>query len=204
MPQMSFERLAELVANRDTGTTSTTGEAAPCRVVAVDGMSGSGKSTFAIRLADQLGAPIVSTDAFVPGWSGLRTSIDLLVEWILVPLARGEQARWRRYDWEAAAPGGWETVPVSTFLVIEGCGVGVPAAARLLSYLVFVDTPDHQRQRRIRRRSDWAVYAPHAEHWAEQEAALQVGAGSIERAQLVVDNSDDAQTDDPARSFTYR
>jgi hypothetical protein len=88
--------------------------------------------------------------------------------------------------------------------VVEGCGVGVPAAARLLSFLIWVDVPVEQRQRRIRQRSDWAAYAPHADHWAEQEEALQAGARSIDRADLVVDNSDDGRTDDPNSSFTYR
>jgi hypothetical protein len=57
------------------------------RVIGIDGMSGSGKSGFARRLAAELGASVLGVDDLVPGWDALAESVSLLTEWVLRPLA---------------------------------------------------------------------------------------------------------------------
>jgi uridine kinase len=160
----------------------------PC-VVGIDGMSGAGKSGFALRLAAELKAPVLSTDDLVPGWDGLAESIGLLTDWVLRPLTAGRPARWRRYDWLAGQPGEWVDLGACEYLIVEGCCAGLPEAARYLSYLVWIDAPLDERRRRLARRADWPAYAPHADNWARQEKELQSGALTPERADLVVDNS---------------
>jgi hypothetical protein len=115
------------------------------RIVGVDGMSGAGETGFAQRLAAELGAPCLCTDDFVPGWDGLEESVRLLVNWVLRPLAEGRPARWQRYDWMTGCPGDWVGLPGTEFVVVEGCCVGLPAAAAYLSYLVWVETQPAQR-----------------------------------------------------------
>jgi cytidylate kinase len=56
------------------------------RVVAIDGRSGSGKTSLAAALRDQLQAPIVSLEDLYGGWDGLERGIDLLVASVLEPL----------------------------------------------------------------------------------------------------------------------
>ncbi|MGW1927000.1 uridine kinase family protein, partial [Streptomyces massasporeus] len=71
----------------------------PVRLIAVDGHAGSGKSTLAARLSAALGdAPVLHLD-------DLATHEELF-EWtgrlrdqVLDPLARGESASYRPYDW---------------------------------------------------------------------------------------------------------
>lgn len=159
------------------------------RIVGVDGMSGAGKTGFAQRLAAELGAPCLCTDDFVPGWDGLEESVRLLVNWVLRPLAEGRPARWQRYDWMAGCPGDWVELPGAELVVVEGCCVGLPAAAAYLSYLVWVETQPAQRQLRVQRRPDWYFYGPFADGWSRQESALQAGSRTAERADVVVDNS---------------
>jgi hypothetical protein len=173
-----------------------------CLVVGIDGMSGAGKSTFADHFATALGSPCLRMDELVPGWGGLAASIDALVDNVLVPLERGEPARWRRYDWAADQLGEWVALADSATLVVEGCGVGLDAPARLLSYLIWVDTPAPERSRRLRYRGDWAEYEPFYDQWAAQEAALGDRTGTPRRADLVVDNSDRATA--PPGSFAWR
>jgi hypothetical protein len=180
---MTFGRLAALIA----GLPNPHGER--CLIVGVDGMSGSGKSDFARRLAGELAAPVLSIDDLVPGWDGLAASTGLLTDWVLRPLAAGQPARWRKYDWLAGAPGEWADLDPGDFLVVEGCCAGRFPAASYLSYLVWLDVPAAERRRRLERRPDWAAYAPFAGRWARQEAALQARAGTAGRADLVVDNS---------------
>jgi uridine kinase len=180
---MTFEALAQSIrARRRPGGDR-------CLVVGVDGLSGAGKTSFAARLSAELSAPCVSADGLVPGWDGLEASLGTLVVSILEPLARGEAGRWRRFDWVENRPAEWIDVPTCDVLVIEGCCVGVPPVAAYLSYLVWIETPADDRRRRLQEREDWVHYAPHFDRWSQQESALQAGAGTPDRADLVVDNS---------------
>ncbi len=195
---MTFEALAESIrARRRPGDRR-------CLVVGVDGLSGAGKTTFAARLSAELSVPSVSSDALVPGWDGLEASLVAVAEWILDPLARGEPGRWRRFDWVEDRPAEWVDVPVSDVLVVEGCCVGVPPVADYLSYLVWLDTPADDRLRRLQAREDWAHYAPNFDRWSKQEWALQAGAGTADRADLVVDNSGPAGDDPWGDRFARR
>ncbi len=74
--------------------------------------------------------------------------------------------------------GGMDRRTVCDVLVIEGCCVGVPPVAAYLSFLVWLDTPAHDRRRRLEAREDWVHYAPHFDGWSQQESALQDGAGT--------------------------
>jgi len=171
------------------------------RVVGVDGMSGSGKSGFARRLAAELGAPVLSVDDLVPGWDALAESVTLLSDWVLRPLAAGRPARWRRFDWVADRPGEWAGIEPGDFLVVEGCCVGLPPAAAELSYLIWIDIAAAERRRRLERRPDWGAYRPFAERWARQENALQADADTPGRADLVVDNNERSRDGDWADGF---
>jgi uridine kinase len=161
-----------------------------CLVVGVDGMSGAGKTSFAHRLSTELSVPCIGSDEMVSGWDGLAASLEALVTWVLDPLARGEPGRWRRFDWVEGRPAEWIEVPALDLLVIEGCCVGVPPVGDHLSYLVWLDTPEAERRRRLAARDDWDSYAPYFDIWKAQESALQAGARTEDRADLVVDNTE--------------
>jgi uridine kinase len=192
---LTFGALAEAIRAHGAAESGGRGNPPPAarasrpRVVGIDGMSGAGKSEFALRLARELEAPVLSTDDLVPGWDGLAESIRLLIDWVLRPLAEGRPASWRRYDWLAGEPGKWVDLDPGDYLVVEGCCAGLPQAASYLSYLVWIDAPADERRRRLIRRADWSAYAPHADSWARQEKELQSGALTPERANLIVDNS---------------
>jgi hypothetical protein len=182
---LTFRQLAEVIRTLDRGAGNTGGT-----IVGVDGLSGAGKSGFALRLARELRAPVLSTDDLVPGWDGLAESVGLLTDRVLRPLAAGRPARWRRYDWVAGQPGDWTDLDPGGCLVVEGCCAGLPRPASYLSCLIWIEAGQGERRRRLAQRADWAAYAPHADNWARQEAALQARARTAGRADLVVDNSE--------------
>jgi hypothetical protein len=173
-------------------------------IVAVDGFSGSGKSYFARRLADELDANLINTDDFVPGWDGLAASIDLLERWILSPLSRGEAARWQRYDWEAMQTSEWVDVPTTPVLIVEGCGVGARGLSNYYSYVVWVNADESLRLDRLPQRFDWEMYRPFVEIWAEQEKELRAGDDVAGRADLVVENGERPEWFDARTSFLQK
>lgn len=154
-------------------------------VVAVDGPSGSGKSVLGAVAARDLGAGLVRMDDLFPGWDGLAAAPGLLAEQVLAPLARGERAAYRRWDWHQD---GWAEeveVPAGEVLVVEGCGSSVRPAAELVDVAVWVEAPRELRLRRGLAR-DGESYRPHWQRWADQEAALYAADRTRERADVVV------------------
>ncbi len=168
------------------------------RVVAVEGRSGSGKSTVAERLRAALvargeAASVLPMEDLYPGWHGLERAPGLLVEWVLEPLRSGGRARWRRYDWERGGFGAREAEPPGPVasggvLVVEGCGSGARAVRPYLDLTVWVDAPRAVRERRLDSRADAAVYAPYRRVWAEQEARFYAAERPREHAGAVVGN----------------
>ncbi|TCK26887.1 uridine kinase family protein [Pseudonocardia endophytica] len=169
------------------------------RLVGVDGYSGSGKSTLAGRLADRLGAPLLTLEEITPGWDGLAAAIELARIAIAEPLAHGRDLRPPTWDWHAGAPGPVRSVAAAPVVVLEGCGAGSPVLAPTTSLLVWVDVPAGERERRLRARDDWEVYAPFRERWRAQEAGL---AGTDRRADVVLDNEEDPAAPSTAGSST--
>lgn len=176
---LALSALAGQVCGADPAAGST-------RVVAIDGLSGAGKSMLAARLAEALTeAPVVHMDDLYPGWDGLADAPARLLEWVLEPLSRGEPARYRRYDWGAGEYAEWHDVPEAPVLVVEGCGAGVRAVAPYLSLLVWVEAPEPERRRRGLARDPG--YAPYWDRWARQEQAMYATERTRERADLRVD-----------------
>lgn len=159
------------------------------RVLAVDGRSGGGKTTLAQAIAERLHAPVVRMDDLYDGWDGLAAGVDQLVARILGPLARGERACWRRYDWDQGRYGPRQTLdPAPAILVVEGVGAGARAATPLLSGLVCVAAPVRVRRRRALAR-DGDTFAPHWDRWARHEDRYFAAEDVAGRADLLVNGA---------------
>ncbi|MFI5983023.1 uridine kinase [Streptomyces sp. NPDC051555] len=124
----------------------------PVRVIGVDGHAGSGKSTFAGRLAEALGgAPVlhlddVATHEELFGWTErLRTQV-------LDPLAAGRAAHWAPYDWVARRFGPERVLDPAPVLLIEGVGAGRRALRPFLARLMWMEMPREQSWGRGRNR----------------------------------------------------
>ena len=147
---------------------------APPVLVAVDGRSGSGKSTFADAVVSRLWQALGSTeavtllrmDAVYPGWDGLESAVRTLQEDLLPNLAAGREATYRSWLWTRGRPGPPRTVRPASLVVVEGVGSGV--CPELLDLLVWVHAADDVRHRRAMAR-DGDTYAPHWDTWAAQE-----------------------------------
>jgi uridine kinase len=140
-------------------------------VVAIDGPSGAGKSEVADRLARRLETTVLRVDELVPGWRGLAAMPPMVARDLLAPIAAGERAVVRRWDWINDRPGELLSVLPGRFLVLDGCGSGSRVIRPYLSLLVWVDAPaDVRRERAMARDGD--VFEPWWDVWAAQERAL--------------------------------
>nr|WP_206439369.1 hypothetical protein [Streptomyces scabichelini] len=146
----------------------------PVRLVGVDGHAGSGKTTFAGRLAEALGsAPVLHLDDIATheelfAWTGR------LLQDVLEPLSRGEQAHYRPYDWTARRFGPARALPPAPVVLVEGVGAGRHALRPYLACLLWMELTHEEAWARGQRRdgseqSDfWAGWvAAERRHFAE-------------------------------------
>jgi uridine kinase len=158
------------------------------RLVVVDGPAGSGKTTFADRLAGALGgAPVVHLDDLYDGWT-LDGVVDRLRTQVLDPVAAGRAARFLGYDWAAAAFAVPTTVPATGVLLVEGCGAAARSLDDVVSLRVWVSAPPEVCARRWADRGG-AAMTLHQPAWAEAEAAVFAREDTAARADVRVDGA---------------
>ncbi|MBL1087029.1 hypothetical protein JK359_34550 [Streptomyces actinomycinicus] len=157
----------------------------PVRLIGVDGHAGSGKSTFAGRLARALGgAPVLHLDDIASheeffAWTGrLRTQV-------IEPLARGEQARYTPYDWRTRAFGAPLPLPPAPVIVVEGVGAGRRALRPHLARLLWMELPAEESWARGRLR-DGAEQREFWDGWIAAERAHFTADASRPHADLLV------------------
>jgi uridine kinase len=177
---MTVDRYADLVRAVLSGRPGL----GPVRLVAVDGPAGSGKTTFARRLATafrEAGATVaeIHTDDLLEGWTDMVSFWPRASEWILDPLARGEPARYRRYDWVGGRfEDAWQDVGIPDVLVLEGVTSARTAIRPRLSRSVFVTADrDLRLARGIERdgealREQWERWMIDEDHHFAEDATL--------------------------------
>ncbi|MEV6652290.1 hypothetical protein [Streptomyces sp. NPDC051219] len=139
----------------------------PVRLIAVDGHAGSGKSTFAARLAAALGgAPVVHLDDVATheelfGWT------QRLLDRVIGPLSRGEAARYAPYDWTLRHFGPDRTLEPAPVIILDGVGAGRGALRPFLTRLLWMELAENQAWERGRDRDGKAL----AGFWDGWEAA---------------------------------
>ncbi|MFD9218354.1 uridine kinase [Streptomyces sp. NPDC087659] len=124
----------------------------PVRLIAVDGHAGSGKSTFAGRLAEALGgAPVLRLDDIAThdelfAWTGR------LAEQVIGPWSRGESALYHPYDWNLRRFGEPRSLPAAPVVLVEGVGAGRRALRPRLARLLWMERGPEESWARGRHR----------------------------------------------------
>jgi uridine kinase len=155
-------------------------------LVAVDGRSAAGKSTLAAEVAGRIAASVIDGDDFYAGgseavWDAMSAAemAAHCIDWrrqrsVLETLARGEEARWHAYDWDAGDGRLMEQptiCPPSPTVILEGAYSARPELADLFHLRVLYDAPTGLRHRRWFEREgegyddDWARRWSKAEDW---------------------------------------
>jgi uridine kinase len=134
------------------------------RVVCVDGPAGSGKTTFAGRLAGALEeafgeVPVVHGDEVYEGWPVVAAAPDRIAAfamlagridtWLFDRWQHGYDAEHPRWDWHADAWGDPVVVPAAPVVVLEGVGLGSQPLRTRAVLSVWVDCDPALRLPRV-------------------------------------------------------
>jgi adenylate kinase family enzyme len=158
-------------------------------IVLIDGRAGSGKSTFAEVLQQQLfrdgeSAPrVIHMDNIFEGWDGLALGSDYMVRFILQPLARRETASWQDWSWVKNQRSSWREFSGGTPLIVEGCGSLTERSKEHADIAIWLEASEEVRRER------WIQRERHLEKfdfWAAQELDFYAREKSQSLADLVI------------------
>lgn len=140
-------------------------------LVALDGRSGSGKSTIAKQIAGVLGGVEINSDNF---WSGglneewdkksPEEKSDQAIDWkrlrseVLIPLLSGKTAKWHSFNWETGeglSPTEIVNNP-SQLIILDGAYSSRPELQDLIDLSILVELSDdnNRRQRLVTRENE--------------------------------------------------
>jgi uridine kinase len=158
-------------------------------IILIDGRAGSGKSTFAESLQQQLfrdgeSAPrVIHMDNIFEGWDGLALGSDYMVRFILQPLARRETASWQDWSWVKNQRSSWREFSGGTPLIVEGCGSLTERSKEHADISIWLEASEEVRRER------WIQRERHLEKfdfWAAQELDFYAREKSQSLADLVI------------------
>jgi uridine kinase len=172
----------------------------PTPIILIDGRAGSGKSSFAEELRNELfrqsdAAPtLIHMDDLYPGWEGLEAGSAYLVHNILQPLSQAKQAAWQKWDWsqggrgDPSEPGnGWREFAGGNILIVEGCGSLSRQSREFAQLSLWIEAPREVRRARWQARDAgkfdefWGLWQAQEDHFYESEKSDRL-------ADLVIEN----------------
>jgi uridine kinase len=158
-------------------------------IVLIDGRAGSGKSTFAESLQQQLfrdgeSAPrVIHMDNIFEGWEGLSLGSDYLVRFILNPLSRRETASWQDWSWVKNERSAWREFSGGTPLIVEGCGSLTERSKEHADICIWLEASEETRRERWLKRER---HLDKFDFWAAQELDFYAREKSQSLADLVI------------------
>lgn len=163
---------------------------ADCRVVAVDGVAGAGKTTLSAALVglaadDSERVVELHMDDLYDGWRGLFT-VGARVGPLLRDLHERGTASYRRFDWHRDTWAEEHRLERPDLLVLEGVASSHPSYDDLVTVRVWVGAPRETRLRRGLER-DGVALRWRWEQFLADEAVLHARDRTRERADVVVD-----------------
>jgi uridine kinase len=175
-------RLAELVRLVESGDRTT-------KIVAIDGLGGSGKSELATQLARALdNATVVHTDDFARpnarGWEWERMRAT-----VLKPLSSNEPGRYQRYDWNTDQLAEWHDVPTGGTLIVEGVSSMCEELGEYWDLAIWVSAPYETRLTRGVQRDGEAMRSQWADVWMPEEQEYFDSQRPDRKANVIVDGT---------------
>lgn len=170
-------------------------------VLAIDGMCGSGKTTFADLLSDVYGASIVRMDDFflpLPlrtaerfAEAGGNIHYERFAEEVAPHLGTGEAFSYRVFDCGKMALGGAMEVPVRPLTVVEGSYALHPALRARYDLTAYVMCKAEVQMERLRTRcANEALLTRFVHEWIPMETAYERAFSVRGGADFIIDTTD--------------
>jgi uridine kinase len=160
--------------------------------VAIDGCAGAGKSMLARGIREHLkSVSILRTDDFfrplnehpIAQLPAIKL-YELYFPWermcdeALIPLRRGNTAKYQRYDWSTDRLLEWISIEPAEIVLVEGVYSSRPELRPMLDAVIVVEAPRAERVRRVLARDpngvdDWMTVWMSAEDWYLSEIRPQ-------------------------------
>jgi uridine kinase len=170
-------------------------------LIGIDGRGGAGKSTLARELARQLDATVIEFDDFYrpsaarlpPGDPDIGGNFEWrrLRDQALLPLSRGEEARYQRYDWETDSMAEWHSVPARGVVVIDGNYSTREELRGLYDFRIWVEAPHAVRLARGLERDGEGARGRWLDEWMPEEERYLAAQEPWRFADLVVGSEAD-------------
>ncbi len=159
-------------------------------IIAVDGGSGAGKSTFVQHLAKQINAVIIPLDDFyatdIPNknWNEYTTKEKLnkvfqwerLVATAIKPLLNGDSASWTTYDFSGIQEDGTyrqgldlQKMHPSNIIIIDGTYSASPAISDFIDIAILIDVSIEERHKRLSNRESLLFLKEWHQRWDSVE-----------------------------------
>lgn len=169
---MTIEAIATQIASSKVASPVT---------IAVQGFGGSGKTTFADKLAATLGdAYVINIDDFIikeklseHSWENGAFDRTRLENEVLIPISKGESASYRKLEWVSNTLSEPVTVPPVRYLIVEGITSYHPNIAHYYNYKIWIDTTLDIAKERGHARDGSNENAANWDLWAENDLAYQ-------------------------------
>lgn len=150
-------------------------------LIAIEGFGGAGKTTFAEKLAKELGkTEIIHIDDFIvkdkilePSWDKGGFDRARLERQVLKPAREGKAVQYQRLMWQENKLSEFVVVPASRYLIIEGISSYHPGIAHYYDFKIWIDTPLAIAKERGHARDGSNENAAHWDLWAENDARYQ-------------------------------
>ena len=115
-----------------------------CRIIAIDGPAGAGKSTLAHRIVGAFpssNVAVIHMDDLYAGWEdALTPTLTKTLELnIAGPASQGKSFHYRKYDWIAKRFGNFIRMELPDLLILEGVGAGQKNIRKYLDQLIWID-----------------------------------------------------------------
>lgn len=157
------------------------------RLLCIDGPAGSGKTTLAAAVAEEVEATVVHMDDLYAGWTGLDAGVAQASR-IVEAIAVRRPVTYAPWNWHRSDRGDAVEVAPRPTLIIEGVGSGAGPVRDRASLVVWMDADEDVRKERALVR-DGDSFAPHWAMWADQERTHFLRERTRERADLVLDTA---------------
>ncbi len=162
-------------------------------IIAIDGRSGSGKTTFSNQLSSTLNATVVHTDD-VAWHHSFFDWYPLLIEHILEPFQAGQSVDWKPEIWTTQGREGSIVVPNAKILILEGVSASRRELSNWIDVPIWIETSlEIAEQRGLAR--DGEAERDFWFEWQAQERPLLEKDQPWTRAKLIVDGAGNVDHD---------